>query len=193
MKYTEKIHKAIIRASILHKDQKRKGDNSPYINHPYSVGFLLGQYTNDEDIIVAGILHDVLEDVIGYSRSDMEREFGRRVLKIVEDVTEKKDPSTSKKMKKDTWQIRKDAYIAHLSLAKKEALLVSCADKIHNMLTLMDTHKEIGELLWKKFGASKEKSLWFYGAVLSAIRKRCKHPLVKEYEKVYKKFLETCT
>lgn len=188
MKYTEKIHTAIILASILHDAQRRKGDDSPYINHPYGVGFLLGQYTDDEDIVVAGLLHDVLEDVAGYSLEDMERDFGARVANIVLDVTEKKDPRASKKIKKDTWQERKDGYISHLSVACEEALFVSCADKIHNIYTLTDAYRKQGDTIWKKF-RSQEESLWFYGAVLEALKKRLHHPLIQEYERAYQKLL----
>lgn len=88
------ILKTIERAAELHKNQFRKGDsNIPYISHPYSVAFILAQYTNDENVIVASLLHDVLEDVPGYYRADMITEFGEVVTSYVEEVSEQKDPN----------------------------------------------------------------------------------------------------
>ncbi|MEK7182016.1 MAG: HD domain-containing protein, partial [Patescibacteria group bacterium] len=60
---TPQIDKAIQRATVLHHGQERKGTGAPYIVHPYAVAFLLAHYTDDEDVIIAGLLHDVLEDV----------------------------------------------------------------------------------------------------------------------------------
>src|SRR5680860_1476994 len=106
MKLTPKIQKAISRASVLHLGQKRKGDGAPYILHPYSVAFILSHYTNDEDIIVAGLLHDVLEDVDGYEKEDLQKEFGERVANMVSDVTE--DISLKEdKGEKESWVERK--------------------------------------------------------------------------------------
>jgi (p)ppGpp synthase/HD superfamily hydrolase len=91
MKLTPKIQQAINLVSRLHAGQVRKGDdNLPYISHPNSVAWILSNYTNDEDIIVSGLLHDVLEDVKGYYYDDMVRDFGEKIAQIVKGVSEDK-------------------------------------------------------------------------------------------------------
>lgn len=59
MKYTERIHNTIDLVSSLHANQKRKGSDTPYVSHCFGVAFILSNYTSDEDIIIAGLLHDV--------------------------------------------------------------------------------------------------------------------------------------
>lgn len=71
MKFSNQVHKAIARAAVLHQSQTRKGDGYPYIVHPYSVAMILAQYTEDEEILIDGLLHDVLEDVEGYGAREM--------------------------------------------------------------------------------------------------------------------------
>ncbi len=186
MKLTPKIQKAINLAGVLHYRQKRKGDGLPYITHPYSVAFILSDYTNDENIIVAGLLHDVLEDVPGYSETDMEKDFGEKITKIVKQVSEEKTLK-SKGEKKKTWRMRKSNYLEGLKSVSREALMVCAADKIHNLNSFIEAYKEQGERIAKKFNASIEEKLWFYGEVLKTLKKRLKNNIVKELEKKYKK------
>ncbi|MCD6148700.1 HD domain-containing protein [bacterium] len=186
MKLTPKIQKAINLAGVLHYRQKRKGDGLPYITHPYSVAFILSDYTNDENIIVAGLLHDVLEDVPGYSETDMEKDFGKKIAKIVKQVSEEKTLK-SKGEKKKTWRMRKSNYLEGLRSASREALMVCAADKIHNLNSFIEAYKEQGERIAKKFNASIKEKLWFYGEVLKRLKKRLKNNIVRELEKKYKK------
>lgn len=132
MKLTPKIQKAIYKASVLHKGQKRKVEDLPFVTHLFSVAFILSNYTDNENIIVAGLLHDALEDVKAYYFKDLEKDFGERVTKIVKEVSEDKDPNIEEN-KKATWQRRKEGYLSHLKNASYEAMMVCCADKIHNL------------------------------------------------------------
>lgn len=187
MRLTSKIQKAIIGASVLHADQKRKGDDLPYIIHPYSVAFILSNYTDDEDVIVAGLLHDTLEDVPEYGAEDLIKDFGQRVYEIVKEVSEDKDPNDSKEKEKASWQERKEKYIANLKNDSEDALMVSCADKIHNLTSMINAYKDQGEEFWKNFNAPKDKILWFYGEVLKIMEERLKNDIVIELKNVYKK------
>lgn len=186
MKLTNKIQKAIIASATLHKNQVRKDKPLPFIIHPYSVAVILSNYTNDEDIIVAGLLHDVLEDVPDYSADDMKREFGERVYEIVKGVSEDKDPNEENPDSVGSWEKRKNSYLDNLKKDTFEVMMVSCADKIHNLLSLQEAYKEQGEDLWKKFNAPEDKKIWFYGEVLNILKEKLKNPIVKELEKVYK-------
>jgi len=182
MKITPKIQKAINLVAQLHGGMIRKGDDLPFIVHPFAVALILAGYTKDEDVIAAGLLHDVLEDVSGYSVADMERDFGKRVLNLVQEVTEDKKPTDGPEKDKITWQYRKDKYLAHLDEASEEAMLICAADKIHNLSALLDAYKTHGEALWKRFNSPGDKKLWFYEEVLTSLKKNLKSGIVDEYE-----------
>ena len=122
MNFTPKINHALIRAAVLHREQTRKDADVPYIVHPVGVAMILDKYTDDEDVICAGFLHDVLEDVAGYSRANLAQEFGERVAQIVQEVSEDKDPNMPEDAKA-TWRERKEKYLADLRQDSEEALL----------------------------------------------------------------------
>lgn len=187
MKLTPKIQQAINLASRLHVGQTRKGDtNLPYISHPFSVAWILSNYTNDEDIVVAGLLHDVLEDVKGYYYADMVRDFGERVAQIVQGVSEDKDPNVESD-EKATWEERKLKYLAGLENDSDESLMVCAADKIHNLQSMVDAYKEKGEALWDNFNSPKEKKLWLYKEILTFLKNKLDSMIVGELESVYSK------
>lgn len=184
MKLTPKIHQAMNIAAQKHLGQKRKGNGLPYITHPFAVAFILNDYTDDEDVICAGLLHDVLEDVKGYGYAKMENDFGWRISGIVREVSEDKDPDV-KSNEKLTWETRKKKYLKHLEKASQEALLVSAADKLHNMISMVELYGEKGSKIWEKFNASAERSLWFYKECFQIIRKQLKNKIVKDLEHAY--------
>lgn len=186
MIYTTKIQQAINLASRLHSGQTRKGDSGlPYISHPFSVAWILSNYTDDEDIIVGGLLHDVLEDVKGYYYNDLVRDFSERVAQIVKGVSEDKNPNVESD-DKATWEVRKLKYLARLEYDSDESLLVCCADKIHNLQSMMDAYKEKGKELWTHFNSPKEKKLWLYQEILKFMKTRLNNPIVAELEDVYR-------
>ena len=184
MKLTPKIQYAINRSADLHNGQMRKVAKIPFFTHPFSVAIILSDYTKDEDIIVAGLLHDVLEDVPRYTYAHMKKEFGERIANIVRGVTEEKSPRT-KKTAKQTWMERKATYLQKLKKDSHDAMMISAADKIHNLRSMIDEYKKSGEKMWPKFNAPEEKKLWFYGEVLSVLEERLKSPIVKELAKTY--------
>ncbi len=172
---------------MLHGDQKRKGDGLPYIIHPYSVAFILANYSDDEDVITAGLLHDTLEDVSDYGSEDLINDFGERVCKIVKEVSEDKDPNDGKEKERASWQERKEKYIADLENDSQEALMVGCADKIHNLKSMIAAYKNQGDELWKKFNAPKDKILWYYREVLSVMKRKLDNRIVGEFAETYEK------
>lgn len=185
MKLTPRIQQAINLASRLHSGQTRKGDSGlPYISHPFSVAWILSNYTDDEDVIVGALLHDVLEDVKGYYYDDLVKDFNERVAQIVKGVSEDKDPNIESDGQA-TWQTRKLKYLAGLENDSEESLLVCCADKIHNLQSMIDAYKEKGEELWTYFNSPKDKKLWIYQEILKFMKKRLNSPIVAELEDVY--------
>ena len=190
MKLTSKIQKAINSASRLPRGQTRKDDDSmPYVSHVFAVGWILAEYTNDEDLIVAGILHDVLEDVKNYRFDDMKNDFSERVAEIVKEVTEDKDPNV-KTDERATWLERKNKYLENLKDDSFEGMMLCAADKIHNLRSLIDAYNEHGEDLWGKFNAPADKKIWFYEAIAKVLHNKLDSPITKvldiEIEKIKK-------
>src|SRR5680860_1645458 len=169
MKLTPTLQKAINKAAILHKGQFRKGeDRAPYFTHLVSVMIILSGYTSDEDVLVAALLHDVLEDVPGYYEADMQSEFGDRVTDIVKGVSEEKDPNADVSTLLP-WKERKLGYLATVGEATDGSVMVSAADKIHNLNSMVEAYKTEGEAIWEKFSSPQEEKLWFYEEVLKVV------------------------
>jgi hypothetical protein len=180
MKLTKKIQKAIDLASRLHLGQTRKGEQDlPYISHPFSVAWILAEYTDNEDIIVAGLLHDVLEDVKDYGYADLKNDFGEKMARIVRGVSEDKDPNVSSD-EKATWEERKQKYLQNLKKESRSALLVSAADKIYNLRSMVAAYQLQGEALWERFNAPADKRLWFYEEMVNALKGRIDKRMLAE-------------
>lgn len=195
MKITPKIQKAIDVASILHQDQFRKAEEYlPYISHPYSVAWILSEYTDNENIIAAGILHDTLEDVKYYSPKKLKKDFDEKILHIVQEVSENKNPRIPFD-EKATWEKRKTDYVENLKNASFEGLMVAAADKIHNMNSFIRMHKKMGENIWQKFNApNKQKILWYYEEIFKILKEKLKNNITNEYHKTlisFQKIIKT--
>ena len=167
--FTDKINLALKIAAKAHQGQNRKGTDIPYISHSVAVGMIISQYTDKEAAIVAGILHDILEDVDPaiYSEIDMRRDFGDEITDIVKDVSE---PKTADQPKLP-WKDRKQSYLKRLSNSYYiEAYLVATADKIHNLIDILNDYHQFGDEIWQRFNASKWDILWYYRAVFDLIK-----------------------
>jgi (p)ppGpp synthase/HD superfamily hydrolase len=161
--FTARTERAIALAVDAHQGQVRKGDRPmPYIVHPVTVALILSRYSDDEDIIVAGLLHDLLEDT-QVTEDAIEREFGEKVLGLVKDVTEPERPGLS-------WDTRKARYLRQLERAPRGALLVASADKIANLLSMIAAHATVGDTLWERFSAPPAQKLAFYRQVHDVVR-----------------------
>jgi len=144
---TTRITEAIDFAIKSHGDQKRKGNNMPYIVHPLTVGFILQENGYNEDVIIAGILHDVAEDT-SYTLKDIENSFGKNVSDLVAGVTEDKSI-------KD-WDEQKDEYLNRLENASEEVKAISGADILDNRRSLLWCLDK-GIDIWSFFKVSPQK------------------------------------
>jgi (p)ppGpp synthase/HD superfamily hydrolase len=161
--FTARIERAIALAVEAHRDQARKGDGTlPYVVHPVTVALILSRYTDDEDTIIAGLLHDALEDT-ELDEATIERAFGAKVLGMVRDVTEPALPGLS-------WETRKDRYLRQLERAPRGSLLVASADKIANLISMISAHVAHGDTLWERFTAPPAHKLRFYRQVAETVR-----------------------
>ncbi len=182
-----KVQKAEHEARTLHANMLRKDGVTPYIVHPQAVVEVLQKYTDDENILCAGWLHDTLEDVAGYTSEKLTRAFGHHVAMIVLEVSEKKDPTDSREKSKATWRRRKEEYIQALEKNSAEALMVSCADKIVNLKSLVKWHTKDGDAIWKQFNAPEPvpgSEKWYYREVLFVLQSRLQSGIVNEYSKI---------
>ncbi len=174
MALTPQIEKAIKKASFLHRNQERKRDGTPYISHLFSVVLILLDYTDEEDIIIGGILHDTIEDT-NYTSEEMTDDFGDTINRIVLGVTEDKSIKN--------WEERKNKYRENLKSASLESLMVCAADKIHNLMSLKDAYETYGDDLWKSFECpSPEKYFEYHEAVLKILKEKLNNPIVQKLE-----------
>lgn len=174
MVYTPKIQKAISTAITAHQGQKRKGKEIPYIIHPLSVGLILAKTGASEDIIVAGILHDTIEDT-ELTKEDLETEFGIDVSNIVNDVTEQ-DKSLP-------WEERKRLALEHIKHMQKDSILVKSADVLHNMIDQISDYEKEGDKMFLRFNAPKEKQLLRYTKLIHEIKEAwSENPLLVDLE-----------
>ena len=165
------LNKATQKAAVAHGTQKRKGTDIPYITHPFMVAMMLSGAGYTEDEVVAGVLHDTLEDT-HLTEGYIENLFGEHVREIVVGCTEpNRSPS------KDNWEERKQHTIDYLKTATSEIRAVSCADKLHNVRCLTTEYEAIGDDLWSRFKAGKDKQEWYYKGLVGSLCDRLEqHP-----------------
>lgn len=156
------ITKATKYATIAHEGQMRKNTKVPYVTHPIAVSEIIQHSGHCDDAIVAGLLHDVVEDT-DITLEEIEKEFGAKIAAIVDGVSEDKSITP--------WKARKKSYIEKLISAPKESMIVSAADKIHN---LTDTHEQwtlIGDEVFTRFNAQKKSQSWWYRSMSEVFAK----------------------
>ncbi len=166
---SERFNEALVYAHNLHREQPRKGKDIPYIGHLLGVASLVLENHGDEDMAIAALLHDAVEDQGGAPRlEEIRRKFGPRVARIVDGCTDSYEVDPEKKA---SWCERKQKYIAHVEHeADPDVRLVSIADKVHNSRAVLADHYEIGDEVFTRFSKGKQGPLWYYRALLEAFR-----------------------
>jgi (p)ppGpp synthase/HD superfamily hydrolase len=169
--------RAFVFAAEKHAGQTRKASTIPYIAHLMGVASLALEFGGDEDLAIGALLHDVVEDCGGAPMSkETRRRFGSRVAKIVDGCTDSDtDP-------KPPWRERKETYIRHLKSADGETRLVSAADKLNNVRSILSDYREVGESVWARFHGGREGTLWYYRALLEEFLRRKPNRLIRELE-----------
>ena len=170
-----RFSEALTFAASVHADQPRKGTQIPYIAHILGVASLALESGADEDEAIAALLHDAIEDApdLGAQKADAVRgwirlRFGERVLEIVEGCTDTDaDP-------KPPWKIRKEQYVARIADEGPSVLLVSMADKLHNVRALQRDYQTAGDALWGRFNpeAGRDGTLGYYRGLVIAFAQR---------------------
>ena len=173
--YSDRINHALAFAAKHHDRQVRKGTRLPYLTHPANVAIILTRYGRDEETVIAGILHDVIEDCIreNYTREMLEQrigdKFGEAVLDTVLAVTQRNVDDEGNDLSSDE---RKDDYLERLSGAGEAARWVCAADKLHNAGTIVaDLKRTIDpDTVWSRFNAGRGGTVRWYRRVYERLR-----------------------
>lgn len=170
MIYTPAIRRAIrfsVKTHEVYQKQKRKGKDIAYITHPLTAGMILALAGAEEDVVVAGILHDTIEDSVPEKKVTQEmlaERFGARVAGMVASVSEM-DQSLP-------WEERKREALGRIATFPHATLLVKSADVLANVSELLEDYGRHGEAVFDRFNAPKEKLLRHSLAVLDALAAR---------------------
>lgn len=165
--YSDRINHAFAFAAKHHDRQVRKGTRLPYLTHPANVALILTRYGRDDETIIAGILHDVIEDCVreGWTREMLEEriaaKFGADVLETVLAVTKRRSDDDGMEFSRD--EARAD-YLARLGAASDAARWVCAADKVHNAGSILaDLRRTIdADTVWGRFSGGRDGTLqWF--------------------------------
>ena len=166
------IRKAAEFAAKAHEGAVRKGSRIPYIYHPMEVAVIVARMTEDEEVIAAAYLHDVLEDT-AVTAEQLEKEFGSRILALVSAETEDKSLS---------WKERKQAAIEHLKTASREEKILVLGDKLSNMRSTARDYMVIGDAVWERFNVKEKKMhAWYYCGIADALEELSTHFYYDEY------------
>jgi guanosine-3',5'-bis(diphosphate) 3'-pyrophosphohydrolase len=169
--FSERMHDALTFASHAHMKQMRKtSPDIPYISHPVGVGFMLQKAGFPEDVVVAGILHDVVEDC-AVRPSEIKQRFGSRVARLVEAVTEDKSLP---------WEECKVLYKKRALRSGSSVCAIVAADKLWNAKDMMYAAQN-GKNIWGKFTKGKRITIDNQIEFAHALHKKWPHPLSKEF------------
>lgn len=186
--YSDSINHAFAFAAKHHDRQVRKGTKLPYLTHPANIAVILSRYGQDDETVVAGILHDVVEDCVrdGYTREMLEQrigeKFGDGVLKTVLAVTNRRVDDDGVELSSEE---RKTDYLERLADANDAARWVCAADKVHNANSILSDLRRTGDpdSVWSRFNVGKSGTLKWYRDVLARLREvGFNEPILDELE-----------
>lgn len=158
---TLRLEEAMRFAAKAHAGQLRRGSDTPYFVHVAAVALMLERAGFGEDVIIAGLLHDVVEDT-ATSIEEVAARFGERVCEHVRNCSEVK---TDEEGKMRPWIDRKRDHLAALSAAPIEVRGIILADKLHNLVSIEFDLRE-NRPVWRQFHAEREQVLWYYRSTI---------------------------
>src|SRR5580765_6448251 len=174
----------------------RKGTQAPYMAHLLGVASLvlgetgyIGPHMVTEDMVIAALLHDAVEDEGGLPRlRDIEEKFGKEVAKIVEGCSDsfEQDPN-----KKQVWEVRKASYIERLRNEPTATLLISIADKLYNARAILEEYRLLGVEVWTRFKRGRKHQLWYFDELIKVYDERCPNwRIVEELKRTVKELAQ---
>ena len=158
----KRYNEAMNFAAFAHRKQMRKGVDIPYIIHPIECSMIVASITEDEDVIIAALLHDVIEDT-EYGYEEIKERFGSRVAELVQGETEDKRRDQSKR---HTWALRKKETIEQLKHAGRDSKIICLGDKLSNIRASVRDHEDDRENFWQRFNQTDpEFQGWYYESI----------------------------
>lgn len=176
--YGLRVDQALALATDSFRYTRRKATKIPYLAHLLQVMVTVAEHGGDEEQLVAAVLHDYLEDIDGSSAEELSSRFGARVARLVvalSDTTLRPKPA---------WGPRKRRYLEHLADAPAEVKLISAADKLHNAQSILRDLKTVGPVVFDRFSASADRTLWYYRRVVGSLSSGWEHALLADLSQV---------
>ena len=183
---TERFTEAVEYARQLHTEY-RKGTGIPYMAHLLGVAALVmgeagGRTPVTEDMVIAALLHDAVEDHGGTPRlHEIEQRFGPEVSRMVAALS---DTFAEDHDKKEGWEDRKNNYLARLRDEPDDVLLISAADKLYNAKAILDDFKEIGPAVFARFKRGAKEQLWYFDELLKVFHAHPPNRIVNDLDRV---------
>ena len=165
----ELVSEAVAFAVKAHDGMRRKKSEAPYILHPMEAAVIVGTMSDDQNLIAAAVLHDVVEDA-GITMEEIEARFGKRVRELVGAETEDKRADLPPA---DTWRIRKEESLAFLKNTNDLAvLIVWLGDKLANMRAIYRDFKVEGVQMWQRFNQTDvSEQAWYYRSIVDLTKR----------------------
>jgi (p)ppGpp synthase/HD superfamily hydrolase len=168
------VDKATQFIALKHEGQYRRGLEIPYSTHLFGVARILKKAKYRENVVVAGLLHDIFEDSDA-TEQEVKEKFGEEILTLVKAVSE---PDKS-----IPWKQRKQQAIDEIRCLEEEELAIALAEKIQNVNSMTYVIERLGEQAWNSFSANKHEQHWFYEHYFEETKKHCPDAkLLPEFE-----------
>ena len=176
------VSEAIVFSTRAHDGMRRRKSEIPYILHPMEVGVIISSMTSDQEVIAAGLLHDVVEDA-GITIEEIGERFGQRVMELVSSETEDKRDDLPPEL---TWKIRKEESLEKLKATDDiGVMMVWLGDKLSNIRTIYQDHSVIGDKVWSKFHQNNvEMQAWYYRSIMKYTERLSDTPAWLEFKTI---------
>lgn len=179
---------AVAFAVQAHKGMVRKASKQPYILHPMEAAVIVGSMTDDQEVLSAAVLHDVVEDA-NVTLTEIRGKFGERVMDLVASETEYKRvylPAA------DTWQTRKNEAVELLRATDDIGIkMLYLGDKLSNLRSISRGLKDQGEAYWQLFNQKDpQKHHWYYRAIAEATRELSRYDVWQEFDRLIHELFE---
>ena len=184
---TSLLDRAITFAVKAHQGMERKGKGFPYVVHPMEAVCIVATMTNDQELLAAAALHDVIEDT-DTTADDLKEEFGERVAMLVEAESDDKTGGS----KAETWRQRKQDTLDRLRNADLDIKIVALGDKLSNMRAIAHDYAVLGDELWNRFTVKDPaEHAWRYHALAEALNDLSDTDAYKEFHTLVNKTFGT--
>ena len=183
------VSEALAFAATAHDGMRRRKSDAPYILHPMEVGAIIGTMTDKQEVIAAGILHDVVEDA-GISIEEIGEKFGKRIMELVASETENKREELPPE---DTWRIRKSESLEKLRATDDiDVLMLWMGDKLSNIRAIYSDYLVEGDAVWKKFHQSDVSvQACYYRSIMKYTERLSSTLAWREYKTLVEKIFGT--